>query len=115
VHCDHYYVVRKIKLHYDAKKNPYGYLWVAKGNDPLVLMGCRLGPNAYNLDNPGYFPKVGIYKWDQNGVQRQQGQYGQRECMYSGQLILRGMSRFLIRTHYFYCYGQYSSSIKIKF
>ncbi len=60
-----YYVIRKLRLHYDANKNPYCMVWVAKGDGPLVLMGSRSGPNAYNLDNPRYFPKVGLYKWDQ--------------------------------------------------
>ncbi|MDP2337672.1 MAG: hypothetical protein Q8N05_14755, partial [Bacteroidota bacterium] len=60
-----YYVIRKLRLHYDVTKDPYLKVWVAKGNGPLVLMGDKKGPNAYNLDNPRYYPKVGLYKWDQ--------------------------------------------------
>lgn len=60
-----YYVIRKVKLHYDANQNPYSKAWVAKGNGSLVLKQDKTGPNAFNLDNPRYFPKSGLYKWDQ--------------------------------------------------
>lgn len=61
-----YYVIRKVKIHWDEIQSPYSKVWVAAGTGTLVLGDSRKGPNGYNLDNPYYTPKAGIYKWDQN-------------------------------------------------